>query len=97
MFRTLSPKLEPSAMASTRSPRLFAVDADRARLGTLNDLTTAEGMIFESVRNIPAGIEWGGPGPSFMVVNLGTPGITERSRHGVTTKWHTIVQCRSQS
>jgi hypothetical protein len=57
MFRTLSPKLEPSAMASTRSPILFGVDADRARLGALSDLTTAEGMIFDSVRNIPTGTD----------------------------------------
>ena len=36
MFRTLSPRLEPSAIASTRSPVLFKVDADRARLCVLS-------------------------------------------------------------
>ena len=101
MFRTLSPKLEPSAMASTRSPMLFAVEPDRARLGALSDLTTAEGMIFESDRNIPAGIKEEGPGPpgpSFMGVNLGTSGraLQREANMVVTTKWHTIVQCLSQ-
>jgi len=59
MFRTLSPKLEPSAIAITRSPVLLAVDADRARIGALRDFTITEGMMFESVRNIPAGNGWG--------------------------------------
>ena len=58
IFRTLSPKLEPRAMASTRSPVLFATNVDRARLGALSDLTETEEMILESVRNIPA--DWMG-------------------------------------
>ena len=57
-------------MASTRSPVLFATNVDRARLGALSDLTKTEEMMFESVRNIPASIEWEGSGPSFTEVNF---------------------------
>ena len=74
-------------MASTRSPILFAVDADRTRLGALNDLTTAEGMIFESVRNILTGTEWEGsslPGPSFIGANFGHIRASQsEDEHGV--------------